>query len=178
MRRDRLLERLASGGRAVVELAHAHLARAPMEEARPLREGKELDVAPAVGEVVAERLAPRLVEGDARRRLDGEGPESREADRGGAGRLRGARRDEPLGHVRPRSDAPDDEPFGEELVVGEEDDGARDAELLREVARRRQRIVGGEGAGEDGATQPPVDLPVEGLALRGKWYQQTHGKWL
>src|SRR5690349_23078777 len=105
MRRDRLAQRLGSGGRAVVELTDTHLARASMEEARPLREGKELDVAPAVGEVVAQRLAPWLVEGDARRRLDGEGAEAREADRRRPPRLRGARRDESVRHVGPRADA-------------------------------------------------------------------------
>jgi len=72
----------------------------------------------------------------------------------------------------------DGEAFSQQLVVGEKDDGARDAELFGEIAGGGQAVTGLERAGEDGLTQAAVDLAKQGIASAGKWYCQLHKKWL
>src|SRR5262249_34389009 len=68
------------------------------------------------------------------------------------------------GNVGARSGAALRVPLGEQLLVGEQHDIARDAELERQRARGRQPCRRRHLTGEDLATKRLVDLLPEGLA--------------
>ncbi len=65
-----------------------------------------------------------------------------------------------------------------QLVVGEQDNGAGDAELPARSRVEGRRSPAGRAADEDGLPQAEVDLTKEWLACFRKWYRDFHRKWL
>ena len=139
VRGDRLAQGGEAGGVAVVEAADRGPPRAAVQQPPPVLERKAVDVAAAVGEVVARRGRTLRRELHRRSHVRGEGAEAGQPRahrrRPGAGR-RGSQAD---WHEGAGAGAADDEPFREQLLIGEHDDRPRHAELLRQVACRRQR---------------------------------------
>jgi hypothetical protein len=70
-----------------------------------------------------------------------------------------------------------DEAFGQQLVVCQQDDRPRNAELFRQISRGGEAVAGTEGAQQDGSPEPQINLAEDGSALFGKWYHEWHGKW-
>src|SRR5215468_4743007 len=177
MRGDRFTQRLGPFRRTVVELADPYLSRAAVQDALPLVERKAIDDAAPVGKVIAQRLRMRLRKDDRRARRVGEGAKARQLV---PGRFHGASRasgEEAVRHERSRAHAADDESFGEQLVVREHDDCARDSELLGEIPRRRKTVARAELARQDRLPHPDVDLTEQRFAALREWYQKLHEKW-
>jgi hypothetical protein len=74
--------------------------------------------------------------------------------------------------------APFDESFGEQLLVSHDNNGARNSELISQLARRRQSFTRRKGARQSSIAKPQVDLPGERLTIMRKWYYELHGKWV
>src|SRR5262249_49748677 len=144
--RERLAELRAAFRWTVVEVAAARAARAPAEESTPHRmrevgEGGPAEAKivgkPRAAEVPADRHLPRELDGPTTgarqthgRRAPRRGLESRR--RRGAEQLLGElRRDH-----RSRADAGDRVALADQLIVGEDGDVPRDAELGGELAGR------------------------------------------
>ena len=176
---DGFAEGEAAGGSAVVEFADGGFAGMAQENAAPHFEGEIVHVAaPAVGEIVAQRAGAAA--GEINRGSDTGGGLSvaRELQLGGFVallRLAGAEslRDEGAGTA-----ASAGKTFRDQLIVGEKDYGAGNAELRGEIARGGQAFAGAESAGKDGLAQALVHLAEERFAAPRKWYHELHAKWL
>ena len=127
--------------------------------------GEGFDVAAAVGEVVADLCGAAGIEVDIFNGNGGGGAEAREAQLCERFCPLGRVPAEALGDIGAGTAAAHGESLGQQLVIGEQDDGAGDSELLGQVARGGKAAAGGQCAGQDRMAQPGIDLPEEGLAV-------------
>jgi hypothetical protein len=82
-----------------------------------------------------------------------------------------------LRNVSARPASAGDESFGDELVIGLHNDGARDGVFFGEFACRGQRIAWPQSALHDAVADPQIDLARERLCPFYKWYQHDGEKW-
>ena len=57
------------------------------------------------------------------------------------------------------------ESFRKKLLIGQHDDGARNVQLLRQLARRRQTLCAHHDAPQDRLAKPQIDLPRKRLLI-------------
>src|ERR1700722_15988753 len=168
----------APGCRTVFKFANWGLSRMPKHDSPPHLQGKALDCASAVSKIVTDWRLSHARRISRFHSISGCRAIARKLQ---SGRPHLPHRHGPaqsVGHEGSRATAALSETFCDQLLIGEQHHGPRNAELLGEVACRWKPNAGRERARKDGLTHALVNLPEEWLSVFRKWYYYFHIKWL
>src|SRR5215469_3612700 len=125
----------------IVQTGYRPFARAAQQNAPPHFKWEAFEVTSPVGEVVGQGTRAPLREIHPRPGCCSARSKARKPHRGTAFLCRRVLVPELRGNIGARSGSPDDESFGQELIVGEEHHGPRNSELLGQIARRWKSLV-------------------------------------